>query len=71
MKRLRHDTPRLFSTRLPSGSGLEEKGAPIPNFGVVRVRLRKEEADCTERRVQEVTGWNDPVEEKTGFVDAA
>jgi hypothetical protein len=35
------------------------------------VRLRKEEADRAEKRVQELTGWNDPVEEKTGFVEAA
>ena len=33
--------------------------------------MKKEEADRTEQRVQEVTGWNDPVEEKTGFVEAA
>ena len=30
-------------------------------FGKKRV---KEEADCAKRRVQEVTGWNDPVEGK-------
>ena len=35
------------------------------------VRLRKEEVDHAEKRVQEVTGWNDPVEEKTSFVEAA
>ena len=35
------------------------------------VRLRKEKVDRTERRVREVTGWSDPVEEKTGFVEAA
>jgi hypothetical protein len=33
------------------------------------VQLRKEEADRAEKRVQEVTGWTDPVEEKTGFVE--
>ena len=38
--------------------------------GLAGVRLRKEEADRTERRVREVTGWSDPVEEKTGFVEA-
>jgi hypothetical protein len=39
--------------------------------GLAEVRLRKEKADCAERRVREVTGWNDLVEEKTGFVEAA
>ena len=34
-------------------------------------KLRKEEADCTKRQIQEVTGWNDPVKEKTNFVEAA
>ena len=38
--------------------------------GLSGVRL-KEEADRAEQRVQEVTGWDDPVEEKTGFVEAA
>ena len=33
--------------------------------------LRKDEADRAEKRVREVTGWSDPVEEKTGFVEAA
>ena len=39
--------------------------------GLAGVRLRKEEANVAERRVREVTGWNDPVEEKMGFVEAA
>jgi hypothetical protein len=39
--------------------------------GLAGVRLRKEEVDRTERHVQEVTGWSDPVEEKTGFVEVA
>jgi hypothetical protein len=39
--------------------------------GLAGVRLRKEEADRAEKRVQEVSGWSDPVEEKTGFVEAA
>jgi hypothetical protein len=39
--------------------------------GLAGVRLKKEEADRAEKCVQEVTGWNDPVEEKTGFVEAA
>ena len=44
---------------------------PLMLEGLAGVRLRKEEADHVERRVQEVTGWSDPVEEKTGFVEAA
>ena len=43
---------------------------PLMLVGRAGVRLRKEEADRTERRVREVTGWSDPVEEKTGFVEA-
>ena len=39
--------------------------------GLAGVWLRKEEADCAERRVREVTGWSHPVEEKTGFLEAA
>ena len=39
--------------------------------GLSRVRLKKEEADRAEQRVQEVTGWEDPIEEKTGFIEAA
>jgi hypothetical protein len=39
--------------------------------GLAGVRLKKEEADRAERRVREVTGWNDLVEEKTGFIEAA
>ena len=31
--------------------------------------ITKEEADHTEK--QKVTGWTDPLEEKTGFVEAA
>ena len=38
--------------------------------GLADIRLRKEGADHAERRVREVTGWSDPVEEKTGFVEA-
>ena len=33
-------------------------------------RLQKREADRVEGRVHEVTGWSDPVEENTGFVEA-
>jgi hypothetical protein len=39
--------------------------------GLTRVRLMKEEADRVEKRVKDATGWSDPVEEKTGFVEAA
>jgi hypothetical protein len=39
--------------------------------GVTGVRLKKEKADRAEKQVKEVTGWSDPVEEKTGFVEAA
>ena len=34
------------------------------------MRLTKEEADRAEKRVQEGTGWDDSIEEKTGFVEA-
>ena len=36
-----------------------------------RGRLQKEEAEHAEERVREVKGWSDPVEESTGFVEAA
>ena len=39
--------------------------------GLASARLKKEEADRAEKRVREITGWSDPVEEKTGFVEAA
>ena len=39
--------------------------------GLAGVELGKEEVDRTERRVREVTGWGDPIEEKTGFVEVA
>ena len=44
---------------------------PLMLEGLTGVRLRKDEADHVERRVREVTGWSDPIEEKTGFVEAA
>jgi hypothetical protein len=44
---------------------------PMVLGGLARVRLKKEEADRAERWVKEVTGWSNPVEEKTGFVEAA
>ena len=34
-------------------------------------KLKKEEADRAERRIHEVIGWIDPIEEKIGFLDAA
>ena len=34
-------------------------------------KLQKEEAEHADKRVREVTGWSDPVEESTGFVEAA
>ena len=39
--------------------------------GLAGARLKKDEADRAENRVREITGWSDPVEEKTGFVEAA
>ena len=33
-------------------------------------KTRREETDCAEKRVQEVTGWSDLVEEKIVFVEA-
>ena len=39
--------------------------------GLAGARLKKDEADRAEKRVREITGWSDPVEEKTGFVEAA
>ena len=33
--------------------------------------MRKEDANQPEKRVWEVTGWDDPVEEKASFVEAA
>jgi hypothetical protein len=37
---------------------------------LVGIRLRKKEADRAEKRVQEVTGWSNPLEEKIGFIEA-
>jgi hypothetical protein len=54
-------------TRMTKDSGIW----PSVLESLVGVRLRKGEADRAEKRVQEVTGWSDPVEEKTGFVEAA
>ena len=39
--------------------------------GLAGTRLMKEEADRAGKWVWEVTKWSDPVEEKTGFVEAA
>ena len=60
--------------RVGSDDGRKTKGFglwPLVLEGLTGVQLRKEEADRAERRVREVTGWGDPVEEKTGFVEAA
>ena len=34
--------------------------------GLAGARLRKDEVDRAEKRVWEITGWSDPVKEKTG-----
>mgnify|MGYP000512341434 CR=1 FL=1 len=39
--------------------------------GFSRKKLSKEEADRVERWIREVTVWNDRMEEKTNFVEAA
>ena len=39
--------------------------------GFANVRLRKEELGRAEKRIQEVTRWDHPVKEETGFVEAA
>ena len=44
---------------------------PLVLEGLSRIRLRKEEADCAKKQVWEVTGWNEPIEEKTSFVEVA
>ena len=38
--------------------------------GFAGVRLRKEDLGRVEKRIQEVTGWDNTVEEETGFVEA-
>ena len=43
---------------------------PLLVEGLSGVRLRKYEVDRAERQAQEGTKWSDPVEEKTGFVEA-
>ena len=44
---------------------------PLMLEGLTGVWLRKEETDRAKKRVREVTGWSDSVEEKMGFVEAA
>ena len=44
---------------------------PLVLEGLHGVQLKREEADRTDQRVREVTRWDEPVEEKTGFVEAA
>ena len=34
-------------------------------------KLVKKEVDRTDRRAREVTEWNDPVDEKTSFMETA
>ena len=36
-----------------------------------RVWLRREETDRAEQRLREITSWDDPIVEKTGFVEVA
>mgnify|MGYP000235156717 CR=1 FL=1 len=43
---------------------------PMVLDGFYEKKLMKEEADRAERRVREVTGWSDPIEERTSFVEA-
>ena len=52
--------------RSGSNTGLK----PLVLEGLFIMRLTKEEADRAEKRVQEGTGWDDSIEEKTGFVEA-
>ena len=47
----------------------ESRFWPLVLEGLFGVQPKKEEADCAEKRVQDVTGWDNPV--KTGFVEAA
>ena len=44
---------------------------PLELEGLFGMRLKREEVDCAKQRIQEVTGWDDLVEEKTGFLKAA
>ena len=39
--------------------------------GLSGKKLKKEETDCSERRIREVTGWDYPVEERSSFVEDA
>ena len=60
--------------RVGGGEARKTNGAgfwPTMLEGLAVARLRKEETNRAEKRVREVTGWSDPVEEKTGFVKAA
>ena len=39
--------------------------------GLSGVQLKREETDRVEQGVREITGWDNPVEERTGFVEVA
>ena len=54
-----------------TGSGAESGFWPLLLEGFHGKKLKKEEVNRAERRVREVTGWSDPVEDKIGFVEAA
>ena len=59
--------------RVGGGEARRESKAgfwPTVLEGLAGARLKREESDRAEKRVREMTGWSDPVEEKTGFVEA-
>ena len=59
--------------RVGSDEGRKTKDSgscPLVLEGITGVGLRQEEADRAERWVREVTGWDNPVEDKTGFEEA-
>ena len=51
-------------------TGNNARFLPVVLEGFSKKKLMKEEADRAERRVREVTGWSDPIEERTSFVEA-
>ena len=53
------------------GSGRSTRLSLLVLEGLSDMWLRKEEVDRAEKRVQEGTGCDNLVEEKTGFVEAA
>ena len=54
-----------------TGSGVEAGFWLFVLEGFSGKKLKNEKADRTEKQVQEVTGWNDSVEEKTNLLEAA